>query len=368
MTDIKKLKVVITFGDPAGIGPEVVLKSLVYYNNDVNVHKSPTRQKNRRVLFLVAGDLSILTKTISRLGLKRFIRITEVSPKDKPLYFGSDYNLNFSSAKHIRCFQILPNTILIDFKNVDKRWFNFGKVNVSCGKASVEYITASVDLIKAGIADALVTSPINKKAVSMSGFNWPGHTEYLAHLTAAKTVCMMLTGGRLKVVLATRHIGLRDVSKKLKARDIYEAIILTEQSLKKYFGIKNPKIAVSALNPHCGEGGLFSDEEKYIIEPAIKKAKLKVSGLIGPLPADSLFYYAYRGKFDAEIVMYHDQGLIPLKMIAKDTAVNITFGLPFVRTSPAHGTGFDIAGKNKANPSSMIEAIKMAIKMASGQA
>jgi 4-hydroxythreonine-4-phosphate dehydrogenase len=235
-----------------------------------------------------------------------------------------------------------------------------------------------VKLIKAGKADALVTAPINKKAASLAGFKFPGHTEYLAYLVGARKFCMMLVacppkpipnptqelrrgGGPLRVVLATRHIALKDVSRCLDQNQIRDAIILTHQALKKYFRIRHPRIAVCALNPHAGEDGMFSDEESRIITPAIKKAKVK--GVVGPLPADSLFYDAYRGRFDAQIVMYHDQGLIPLKMVAKDAAVNITLGLPFIRTSPAHGTAFDIAGRNKANPSSMIEAIKLACQL-----
>lgn len=242
--------------------------------------------------------------------------------------------------------------------------FKPGMVNAACGRAAIEYIDEAVGLIKSGAADALVTAPISKEAINLAGFKWPGHTEYLAHLTKTKKFAMMLIGGPLRVVLATRHIALKDVSEKLNKTEIYDAIILAHAALKRYFRIKHPRIAVCALNPHSGEGGLFGSEEKRIIIPAIKKALPKVPGIIGPLPADSLFYDAYRGKFDAEIVMYHDQGLIPLKMIAKDTAVNITLGLPFVRTSPAHGTAFDIAGTNKANPSSMIEAIRLACRLA----
>jgi len=176
----------------------------------------------------------------------------------------------------------------------------------------------------------------------------------------------MLAVDKLRVVLATRHIALKDVAKRLNSRQIYDAIILTSATLKKYFKIKNPKIAVCALNPHAGENGLFSDEEKRIIMPAIRNAARTIKNITGPMAADALFYRAYRGEFDAEIAMYHDQGLIPLKMAGRDSAVNITLGLPFIRTSPAHGTAFDIAGKGIADPSSMIEAIKLAIKMAHG--
>ena len=310
----KNITLAITMGDPAGIGPEIILKSLV-------------RRVFRRTSFLVIGDSSVLNKTARQLGLK------------------------------------IKNFTLVDLKNVDKDIFKFGKTNANCGKAAIEYIKTQVDLVRPVLDNASVIARISQKAVNLAGFNWPGHTELLASLTRTKKFCMVLAAGPLKVVLATRHIALKDVSKRLNAREIYDAIILINEALNAGFGIKNPRIAVCALNPHAGENGLFSDEEKLIITPAIKKARATGINVIGPMPADSLFYDAYRNKFDAEIVMYHDQGLIPLKMIGKDKGVNITLGLPFVRTSPAHGTAFDIAGRNKANPSSMIEAIKMAIKI-----
>lgn len=305
-------------GDPAGIGPQVLIKALAH------------PEVSGRASFLVVGDDFVLTETARRLGLRG----------------------------------VLKKIVLINLGNVDKGKFRFAKPDAHCGKAAVEYITTAVDLIRTGAADAVVTAPISKEAAGMAGFKWPGHTEFLAHLTGAKKFCMMLAGGPLRVVLATRHIALKDVSRKLNSQEIYDAIILTAEALKGYFRIRHPKIAVAALNPHAGEGGMFGDEERKVIVPAINKAKRTVKDIAGPLSADSLFYDAYRGKYDAEIVMYHDQGLIPLKMVAKDTAVNITLGLPFVRTSPAHGTAFDIAGKNKANPSSMIEAIKLACQLA----
>jgi len=241
-----------------------------------------------------------------------------------------------------------------------------GVVSAASGKAAIGCIKTAVDLIKRGKADALVTAPINKEAAGLAGFKFPGHTEYLAYLTGTKKFAMMLAVDKLRVVLATRHIALKDVAKRLNSRQIYDAIILANAALKKYFRIKTPKIAVCALNPHAGENGLFSDEEKRIIMPAIRNAARTIKNITGPMAADALFYRAYRGEFDAEIAMYHDQGLIPLKMAGRDSAVNITLGLPFIRTSPAHGTAFDIAGKGIADPSSMIEAIKLAIKMAHG--
>ena len=247
--------------------------------------------------------------------------------------------------------------------DISGKKFKPGSPGAGSGRASIDCIDEAVSLIKKCKADALVTAPISKFAASSAGFKFPGHTEYLAYLTNTKKFCMMLVGGSLRVVLVTRHIALKDVSKKLNSVEIYDAIILTAVSLKEYFKIKNPRIAVCALNPHAGENGLFSDEEKRIIMPAIKKASRKLKNITGPLPADSLFYNANKGLYDAEIAMYHDQGLIPLKMTARDASVNITLGLPFIRTSPAHGTAFDIAGKGIADPSSMIEAIKLACQL-----
>jgi 4-hydroxythreonine-4-phosphate dehydrogenase len=318
---MKTLTVVITIGDPSGIGPEVALKALTY-------------RYPQWVLFFLVGDSFILNKVAKQSGLK----------------------------------DVFKRVVLVDLKNVNRDRFEFSGIDVSYGMAAVEYIKKAVDIIKAKKADTLVTAPISKEAINSAGFKWPGHTEYLAHLTKTKKFCMMLTGGSLRVVLATRHIALKDIPGRLNSGEIYNAIAMTAAALKKYFRVKRPKIAVAALNPHAGEGGMFSDEEKRIIIPAIKKIVGARHAwplhIVGPLPADSLFYDAYRGKYDAEIVMYHDQGLIPLKMIARDTAVNVTLGLPFVRTSVAHGTAFDIAGKNKANPSSMIEAIKLACQLA----
>ncbi len=328
----KKPIIAVTMGDPAGIGPEIVMKAF-------------TRHRDWRASFLVIGDAFVMNETAKTLGYRKKIGTATI------------FSSTEKAVKNGRC------PYLIDLKNVDRKNFRFGQTDASCGKAAIEYINKAVDLIKVGAADALVTAPISKEAINLAGFNWPGHTEYLAYLSDTKRFCMMLAGGPLRVVLATRHIALKDICKRLNSKEIYEAIALTYDLLKKQFRIKDPKIAVSALNPHAGEGGLFSDEEKRVILPAIKKAAGASIKVIGPLAADSLFYHAYRGAFDAEIVMYHDQGLIPLKMIARDSAVNITLGLPFVRTSPAHGTAFDIAGKNKANPSSMIEAIRMARRL-----
>jgi len=224
-------------------------------------------------------------------------------------------------------------------------------------------IKKAVKLLKNKKADALVTAPVNKEAINKSGVFFQGHTEYLAKATDTNKFAMMLCGDKLKVTIVTRHVPLKKVSDILTQAKIIEAIKLTESALKKYFGIKEPRIGVCALNPHCGEGGKIGSEERDIISPAIKKIRRSIPGIQGPISGDVIFYMAYHGKLDAIISMYHDQGLGPLKMVAFEKGVNVTLGLPFIRTSPDHGTAYDIAGKDMANPNSMKEAIKLAVKM-----
>jgi len=238
-----------------------------------------------------------------------------------------------------------------------------GHPSKKSGSQAIQFLEEAVEMANSNIVDAIVTAPISKEACRSAGFKFPGHTEFLASRAKTKNFAMMLVGDKLRVVLVTRHLALKDVARVLTIDKIYQTIKLTNKSLKKQFNIAQPKIAVLGLNPHAGEGGMLGAEEKNIILPAIKKAKQNKINATGPYPADALFYQAKDGKFDAIVCMYHDQGLIPLKMLAFDTGVNVTLGLPFVRTSPDHGTAFDIAGKNKANPASMIAAIRLAIEL-----
>jgi len=224
-------------------------------------------------------------------------------------------------------------------------------------------IKKAVQILKKKKADALVTAPVNKEAINKAGIFFQGHTEYLAKTTNTKKFAMMLCGGPLKVTTVTRHIPIKEVSRHITESKIIDSVRLTYEALKSYFGIKNPKIGICGLNPHCGEGGRIGREEKDIIIPAIKKIKRRIPGVQGPISGDIIFYIAYKGRLDAVISMYHDQGLGPLKMVAFEKGVNVTLGLPFIRTSPDHGTAYDIAGKGIADPSSMKEAIKLAIKM-----
>ena len=232
------------------------------------------------------------------------------------------------------------------------------------GKAAMRYLDTAVDMLSRGKADALVTAPVNKACIRKAGFpDFQGHTEYLAGKFKIKNFAMMFVGKNLKVTLVTRHVPLKRVPEILNSGMIYNAITLTHKYLKGYFRIKAPYLAVCGLNPHAGEGGAFGNEEEKIIAPAIRKASKLMKNIYGPIPADVAFYETFNKSYDAVVAMYHDQGLGPFKMIHFDNGVNLTLGLPFIRTSPDHGTAFNIAGKGIADPNSMIEAIKLACRM-----
>lgn len=331
-----KVVVALTLGDPSGIGPEIILKSLA---------KPSIR---RLASFIIVGDKNVLQKTSIFLSryYKKFLKKSQVISRHDYKFKREIYEGHIS---------------LIDLKNVAINSFSFGKERATYGKASVDYIEKAYELVKANIADCMVTAPINKSAIKKAGFKFPGHTEYFASLQGAKKFVMMLVGGLLRVSLVTRHIPISEVPKNLTSKDIADTIEITLNALRTDFNIPKPKIGVCALNPHSGEGGIFGKEEIRIIAPAVKK--FRKANVVGPIPADAIFYDAYRGKFDSVICLYHDQGLIPLKMIARDSGVNVTLGLGFVRTSPDHGTAFDIAGKGKASSRSMEMAIRLAVSM-----
>ncbi|MCP4670299.1 MAG: 4-hydroxythreonine-4-phosphate dehydrogenase PdxA, partial [Desulfobacula sp.] len=242
--------------------------------------------------------------------------------------------------------------------------------DIKTGKAMLNYILKGIDLALENRIQALVTCPITKTALKLAGSQFPGHTEILAHKTNTKNYAMMLAGDRLKVVLVTIHIPLSKVAASFTTKSIIQKIELTHTSLKERFDIKSPRIAVAGLNPHAGEALMFGNEEEKIISPAVKLANQKGYMVEGPLPPDTVFYQAVhgksgdgtnRGKYDAVICMYHDQGLIPFKLIHFKDGVNTTLGLPIVRTSVDHGTAYDIAWQGIADHSSLVEAIKMAI-------
>lgn len=323
------LKCVISMGDIAGIGPEVTLKALA------------DKKISQLANFVIIGNAKALDKTARLCKIK--LRIKKIDSIEK---------LDFCGNRSVNVLDVASTSRLV-----------FGKANSSYGHLAMQCIEKALHLLKTKDVDALITAPVNKYAISKAGFDFCGHTEYLARATKTKNFAMMLIGGPLKVVLATRHIAIEKVARELKTQDLSRTLSLTAKALKRYFSNSNPKIAVCALNPHSGESGLMGDQEKRVIQPAI--AKVRHSGkFIGPLPADTVFHLALKGEFDAVVAMYHDQGLIPLKMIAFNQGVNLTLGLNFVRTSPDHGTAYEIAGKNKADPGSMIEAIKLAVKLA----
>ncbi len=230
------------------------------------------------------------------------------------------------------------------------------------GFKSLEALQQAVDDLKNKKVDVLVTAPISKERIQKAGFKFPGHTEYLTHEFKAKKSVMMFVSPRLKVSLVTIHEPLKKVSSLLTATKIFDTIDLTYQSLQNDFRIKHPKIAVCGLNPHASEKGLFGNEEAKIIIPAIRRAQKKMN-VMGPYPADSIFHQAAQGKFDAVVALYHDQGLIPVKTLDFHHGVNMTLGLPIIRTSPDQGCAFDIAHQGKANPASMKAAMKLAVEV-----
>ncbi|HTD83720.1 MAG TPA: 4-hydroxythreonine-4-phosphate dehydrogenase PdxA [Gemmatimonadaceae bacterium] len=228
-------------------------------------------------------------------------------------------------------------------------WSNGGSV-AQAGKLSGLAIERAVELAIEGDVDGIVTGPIHKPALLAGGYDYPGHTEILAALTKS-SVAMMLTSDKLRVVLATTHLALRDVTKSLTAKAIVDSARITREGLQQWFGISEPRVALCALNPHAGDGGRFGDEDEKLLAPAARKA-----GIAGPFPADTVFVRAMRGEFDAVIAPYHDVGMTAIKVASFGSAVNVTLGLPFPRTSPDHGTALDIAGQNRADASSMIAA------------
>jgi len=238
-----------------------------------------------------------------------------------------------------------------------------GVLNAEGGRAAYDTIVRAVDDADRGVVDAIATAPINKEAFRLAGLPWTGHTDLLAHLTGSRTVAMMFHSDTLRVVLATMHIPLAEVPKALTCSVVESTIALTARELPR-FGIARGRIAVAGLNPHAGEHGLFGREEETAIGPAIAICRAHGIDVNGPFPGDTVFLRARRGEFDVVIACYHDQGLIPVKLVAFGQAVNVTLGLPIVRTSVDHGTAFDIAGKGIADPESMIAAVLLAAKLA----
>ena len=319
----------ITMGDPVGIGPEVIVKALA----DAEVR--------RAAKFVIFGMNEQLCYAADKAEIEPF---WGRHPHEK---IGRDYPYKAVVADYDE-YSIPP-------------WIK--EPNKVAGEASIKFCLDAIDAAKAGIIDAIVTAPINKTSWKLAGAKWPGHTEMLAARCKSVRKAMMFVAGPLKVALATIHEALFEVRHKFTIGCVFEPIDLLNVALKEYFGLENPKIGVAALNPHAGENGQFGDEEQRIISPAISLAQEQGINCTGPYPADTLFLRAAQGEFDGVVAMYHDQGMIPVKLLAFDKAVNVTIGIPIIRTSPAHGTAFDIAGKNVASPAGMKAAIMTAIQM-----
>jgi 4-hydroxythreonine-4-phosphate dehydrogenase len=329
---MKRLKIVITMGDPAGVGPEIIVK----------MFKKENLYKYADVF--VIGDLFPMLSAQRRISTK--IGIKPVSSIDK-----------LSTDSHV--------INLLDMKLLHINDYTMGEACAKAGRASFEYIRTAIELAKAKKIDAVVTAPINKHSLHMAGIKFPGHTEIFAKFTNTKKYAMMLMSDRLKVVLATIHTALKDVPSEISVKSLVSLMELTDRSLAQDFGIYGPMTAVCGLNPHAGEAGAFGGEEISIISPAIKKARTRGIKADGPFPADTIFYKVVNNKtHDAVIAMYHDQGLVPLKLLSFDTGVNVTLGLPIVRTSPDHGTAYDIAGTGKAGEASILAAFHTAVEIA----
>ena len=323
--------IAITMGDPAGIGPEVCVKAL----STPEVY-SFTRS-------FIIGDPKSLQHAIRISKLPGGV----VNPIE-----------NISDARFLRNRIDVLTVGKIDISNL-----KIGKLSAECGKASVLYVEEAIRLAKAKEVDAMVTAPINKEAIHKAGYKFDGHTEILAEHTKTKKYAMLFVADKFWVVLATTHLPLKAVPKNINKRKILDVIELASDALK-MVGKKKAKIAVAGLNPHAGEGGIFGDEEIRHIIPAVEEAKRRGLTVYGPISPDAVFNLANAGLFDIVVAMYHDQGLIPLKLVSFNRSVNVTLGLPFVRTSVDHGTGFDIAGKGVANPQSLVYAVKVAAHFA----
>ncbi|WP_042776511.1 4-hydroxythreonine-4-phosphate dehydrogenase PdxA [Sinorhizobium fredii] len=313
----KDIRVAITLGDPAGVGPEVIVKALA------------SLPREELACFTVVGNIE---------ALERAKRTTSVAV----------------------AFATRPSdgSVLVEEVAIDAPLPEIGKVSATAGEASVRYIRRAVEMAVAGEADCIVTAPINKEAMNLAGHHFDGHTGLLAHLTGSKSSFMLLASERLNTIHVSTHVSLRGAIE----RATVERVLATIEAGHNHFMRlgRKPRIAVAGLNPHCGENGLFGDEDTRFLAPAVELAKVKGIDVTGPISADTVFARAYNGGFDLVVAQYHDQGHIPIKLVAFDTAVNVSLGLPIDRVSVDHGTAFDIAGTGKANHVNMLSAIAYA--------
>lgn len=321
----------ITLGDPAGVGPEIIVKALA------------RQEVFDQVRPLVIGDSRILDRAAGWLGCAP-LTFEQVTDPTTGVY--------------------APGTIsLLDLQNADPDKCPVGKVGAPAGNAAVEYVNKACDMALAGEVDAIVTAPLNKAAMNLAGFHFAGHTELLADRCGAKQVSMLLTGPKLRVVHVSTHVSLDEAIRRVTRQRVEQVIDLADRSARA-LGFLHPRIAVAGLNPHASEGGLFGDQEESEIVPAIQAARLRGLDVSDPQPPDTVFLRAVQGVYDIVVAMYHDQGHIPMKLLAFDEGVNVSIGLPIIRTSVDHGTAFDIAGSGKAREASLIAAIEVAVMMA----
>jgi 4-hydroxythreonine-4-phosphate dehydrogenase len=318
----------VSMGDPAGIGPEVVLKAVL--------------QPHPPCRLIVLGDMATLKATAQRCQLPLSMVAWQLG---EPYPASAD---------------ILP---VLELSQLALHERQPGQPTPGGGDASFRYVEAGIRLALRNELQGLVTAPISKTMWHVAGHAYPGHTELLADLTNTPEVRMMLVGSHLRVILVTTHLALARVPASLSSARIAQTIIMTNAHLSRFHGLSRPRLAVAGLNPHAGENGAFGDEETRLITPAVQQASAAGVNVTGPFPADSVFIRAVRGEFDGVICLYHDQGLIPLKLLSWEDGVNVTIGLPIVRTSPDHGTAFDIAGQGKADSRSMQAAITLAVEM-----
>ncbi|KQP75133.1 4-hydroxythreonine-4-phosphate dehydrogenase [Methylobacterium sp. Leaf113] len=322
--------IAITMGDPAGIGPEIIMKALAHA--DVRALCQP----------LVIGDAERLRQAGRLVG-------TDMSVESLSDAGAADFQ---KTAVQCLDLQVVPADL------------PFGQVSPVAGEAAYRYIEKAVEVVQAGQAQGICTAPLSKEALHAAGHKFPGHTELLAHLTGTPEVSMMLVSPKLRVIHVTTHIGLIDAIAKIEP-GLVERVIARGHGVLVKAGIANPKIGVCAINPHAGENGLFGrGEEAAKITPAIEACRAKGWDVRGPLPADTLFFLAGRGDYDMVVAMYHDQGHGPIKVLGLEAGVNITVGLPVIRTSVDHGTAFDIAGTGIADERSLIEALRQAVDLA----
>ncbi len=326
--------IAITMGDPSGIGPEVIVKA--FETGELYAMCRP----------VVVGSTQWMSQAAAS-----FAPVLAIVPRNEIS------QCQFSQGK-LEVLEVTTGSLPP---------ITYGVPHEEGSLAAMRAIEEAARLALAKEVDAITTAPINKEALKKIGFAHPGHTEFLAHLAHCTDFGMMMIGGGLKIMLATIHLALREAILLTRKELVLEKIRLTHQALKSDFGLPYGKIAVAALNPHAGEGGLFGDEEIKEIAPAVLSAQYEGINVSGPYPADTLFFKLKQGKFDAVVALYHDQALIPIKLLAFGNGVNVTVGLPFVRTSVDHGTGFDIAGKGIADAGSLIEAVKLAAEMSTSR-